>query len=439
LSVSVTPRSVFLQWAVLHREGERVLADLAAHTRINTIELSNFDLQWGETREVSTSTSPAPLVLPADANFGRLPVPTTDPARFRSLAERIELVHDRGFQVACNVAPLYVSPRDLARLSCVDVEGERVPAIHPQLAVYACPNNPDAIAYGRAMARAFVEGWPRVDVLTVNHVEYPFWPQVTVRELFVCFCEWCEARAARDGIDLASLRREIRDVYADLRRLPRSVRAGSPTAALAAVFDRRAVRDWLRFRSSSMTAFVRELAEAARQAAAVRGVELRMGLEFQLPTLAPLVGTDFDELGPLFDWLTPKFPDYLGAAVIPIVAAELASEETGLDESALRRTLREALRLGPGPNVYEPVTDPTEAILYSNTFDLSVVQQQRPFLDSLLGRKPLHPYVWLYGHDLQGLEDKLAALEAGGFEGVFLWCWERDLTSESIESLSGVL
>ena len=43
LSVGVTPRSVFLQWALLGREGERVLADLATHTRINTIELADGD------------------------------------------------------------------------------------------------------------------------------------------------------------------------------------------------------------------------------------------------------------------------------------------------------------------------------------------------------------------------------------------------------------
>jgi hypothetical protein len=438
LSVGLTPRSVFLQWGLLTREGERVLADLAAHTRINTIELSNFDLQWGETREAATTTSPAPLALPADADFGRLPVPTTDSTRFRSLADRIELVHERGFQVACNLAPLYVSPGELARLSCVDVAGERVPAIHPQLAVYACPNNPEAIAYGRAMARAFVEGWPRLDLLTVNHVEYPFWPQATVRELFVCFCEWCEAEAARNGIDFERLRREIRDVYAELMRLT-GLRADSPGTVLAALLDRPAVRDWLRFRSDSMTAFVRELTDEARQAAAGRGVELRIGLEFQLPTLAPLVGTDFDDLSSLFDWLTPKFPDYLGAAVIPLVAAELARGATGTDESELRRTLREALRLGPGPHVYEPVEESTEGILYANTFDLSVVQRQRPLLDSLVGRTPLHPYVWLYGHDLNGLEDKLAVLQTEGFEGLFLWCWDRDLTRESIESLAGVL
>jgi hypothetical protein len=436
LSVGVTPRSVFLQWALLSREGERVLADLATHTRINTIELSNFDLQWGETRVAATPALPAPLALPADAEFDDLPVPTTDSTRFRALADRIELVHERGFQVACNLAPLYVSPGELARLSCIDVAGERVPAIHPQLAVYACPNNPEAIAYGRAMARAFVDGWPYLDVLTVNHVEYPFWPQATVRELFVCFCEWCGTGAIRSGIDFASLRREIRGVYGELTGFASGGRPDSPGALLAAVVDRPAVREWLRFRADSMTAFVREVTDAARRAAAARGAELRIGLEFQLPALAPFVGTDFEERSPLCDWLTPKFPDYLGAAVIPLVAAELAG---GPLESDVRRTLREALRLGPGPDAYEPVAEPTEGILYANTFDLSVVQRQSPFLDLVLGRTPLHPYVWLYGNDLRGLEAKLAAVRAEGLEGFFLWCWDRDLTSESIESLAGVL
>ena len=435
LSVGLTPRSVFLQWALLGREGERVLADLATHTRINTIELSNFDLWWGQTRE-GADTSPAPLALTPDADFDGLPVPTTDATRFSALADLIELVHERGFQVACNLAPLYVSPGELARLSCVDVAGERVPAIHPQLAVYACPNNPEAIAYGRAMARAFVGGWPHLDVLTFNHVEYPFWPQATVGELFVCFCDWCENKAGRSGIDFPWLRREIRDVYGELTGPPSGERADSPRARLAAVADRPAVREWLRFRADSMTDFVRDVMDAARQAAAVRGAELRTGLEFQLPALAPFVGTDFEELSELFDWLSPKFPDYLGAAVIPLVAAELAG---GPLESEVRRTLRDALGLGPGPDVYEPIPEPTEGNLFANTYDLSVVRRQSPLLDSLRGRRPLHPYVWLYGNDLGGLDNKLAAVRSEGFEGFFLWCWDRDLTSESIESLAGVL
>jgi hypothetical protein len=436
LSVGVTPRSVFLQWPLLSREGERVLTDLAAHTRINTIELSNFDLWWGETRDENSPTSPAPLALPADSDFDGLSVPTTDSTRFHALTDQIELVHERGFQVACNLAPLYVSPAELARLSCVDVTGERVPAIHPQLAVYACPNNPDAVAYGRAMARAFVDGWPHLDALTVNHVEYPFWPQATVGEVFVCFCDWCEKNAGRSGIDFAWLRREIRAVYSELTGLQSGERADSPRALLAAMADRPAVGEWLRFRADSMTAFVRDVMDAARQAAAARGAELRAGLEFQLPTLAPFVGTDFEALSPLFDWLSPKFPDYLGAAVIPLVAAEVAS---GPLEPEVRRTLREALRLGPGPDVYDPIPEPAEGILYANTYDVSVVRRQSPLLDSLRGRKPLHPYVWLYGNDLRGLEEKVAAARGEGFEGFFLWCWDRDLTSESIEALAGVL
>jgi hypothetical protein len=294
------------------------------------------------------------------------------------------------------------------------------------------------IAYGRAMTRAFVEGWPHLDVLTVNHVEYPFWPQATVRELFVCFCEWCEAGAARSGIDFAHLRREIGGAYGELTRPLDDPGLDGALDVLMAALDRPPIRDWLRFRADSMTAFVREIADEARQAAATREEDVRIGLEFQLPTLSPLVGTDFEELTPLFDWVSPKFPDYLGAAVIPLAAAELAGA-TGRDESALRRTLREALGLGPGPDVYEPVPEPTEGILYANTYDLSVFARQRPLLDSLRGHKPLHPYVWLYEHDLGGLEDKLAALRAQGFEGFFLWCWDRDLTSESLESLADVL
>jgi hypothetical protein len=439
----VAPRSVFLQWSLLLREGERVLGDLAAYTEINTIELSNFCLEWGESRVPGRAEGPSPLALPPQADFGGLPVPLADQELFRSLAEVMELIRAKGFEIACNLAPLYVSPGGLAQLACVDVTGARVPGIHPRLAVYACPSNPATVAYGEAMAREFVAGWPALDVLTVNHAEYPFWPQAGLRELFVCFCDSCRVRAESLDLDFGRMRQEALALYSQLtaphgRRRSLEPRL-SPADVLTVLLERPFLADWLSFRLGTMSEFVQRVTGAARDAARVAGDGIRIGLEFQLPALARLVGTDFVGLGAFFDWLTPKFPDYLAGSVIPVVADEIAAKTRAWEVPAVRRTLRELLDLGPGPEEYEAIAQPAEGLLYSNTFDPSIIERQRRFLDALDGGRPLYPYIWLYDHDLEGLKRKLATIRANGFEGSFLWCWDRDLTTESVAALAGAL
>ena len=133
------PRSVFLQWPLLLSQAERVLDDLAKWTSFNTIELSHLYLDGG-LRGRGGAAEPAPLALPPDADLDGLPVPTTDAATFESVVRLIELIRSRGFRIACNFAPLYIAPVELASLSCTDATGAPVPGHHPQLAVDACPN-----------------------------------------------------------------------------------------------------------------------------------------------------------------------------------------------------------------------------------------------------------------------------------------------------------
>jgi hypothetical protein len=189
----------------------------------------------------------------------------------------------------------------------------------------------------------------------------------------------------------------------------------------------------------TMTEFVTRVVRSARQAAREQGRPLEIGLEFQLPTVSRLVGTDFERLAHLFDWMTPKFPDYLVAAIIPQVAEEVTTKTGSGHVEDLRRALRDLLELGPGPDDYQPIAEPVEGILYSNAFDLSAIEPQVRHIGSLRGRIPVHPYIWLYNQDLAGLKAKIAALREQGFEGFFLWCWDRDMTTEALQASNGIL
>jgi hypothetical protein len=412
-------RSVFVQWSLLEREGERPLADLARWTTIDTIELSHVYLVWGPG---DPSTEPAPLALPPAPGLGGA-LPTLDEEQFERLRRLLCLVREQGFAVACNLSPLFLASEELRELSCVDVSGARVPGLHPRLPVYGCPAQPEVVRLGEAMARAFVETWQPLDAVGLNHLEYTVWPQTTVRELFTCFCDACRGLAAARGLDFERVRAGVASLHESLAG--GSLERVSAAALLAYLTDRPELLDWLRLRRDAVSAYAERVVSALRGAGTAR-----VGLEFQLPTLAPLVGTDYRRLAPLFDWMTPKFPDYLAGSVVPSVA-------DGRPQA--RAALRELLELGEEPAGVVPVADPVEGLLYAGAFRPDVIARQRRYVEGRVGGKPIHPYLWLYGGDLSGLREKLAFVRDAGWDGFLLWCWDSDLTTEALRAAHGTL
>jgi hypothetical protein len=429
-------RSIFVQWHLLERERDRPLRDLSRWTTIDTIELSHLHLVWGPR---DPCTDAAPLALPSGGALAGEPVPALDEDRYGQLCSLLPIVQEHGFSVACNLSPLFFSSPELLDLSCVDVTGARVPGLHPRLPVYGCPANPEVVRLGEAMARAFVEWWRPLDAVGLNHLEYTVWPQVTLRELFTCFCEACGARADAAGIDVERLRVELRALYV-LRATAAVADTGPLSAAsmLSFLIERPELVRWLWLRRDAVSAYTERIVSALRDAARANGDRLRVGLEFQLPALAPLVGTDFRRLAPLFDWVTPKFPDYLAGSVVPVIADELASAGAA-QPAPLRQRLRDLLELGEELPELSPVGDPVEGLLYAGGFRPEVIGRQRPYVDGHVAGAPIYPYVWLYGGDLAALAAKLAAVAAAGWNGFLLWCWDSDLTTEALCAAHGTL
>ena len=401
-------RSVFVQWPLLARRGDALLADLRDHTPIDTLELSDFTLDWEHSDAAAGAQAPGALAVPPAAGrfFEGLPfpVPVADPAECERLLGAIAAASAAGFKIACNVTPLYVSSAQASRFGCIDADGRPVPCIRSNLEVYGCPSHPEVAAYAEAMARAFIASWPALDVLTINHAEYPLWPQVRPEELLVCFCPACRERAGERGLDLD----EVRLALTGLAELGPSLNESLGQGPIAA---------WLEFRREAVSRCVEKVIAGARQEATAAGKEVAIGLEFQLPTLAPVLGTDFARLADGLDFLVAKFPDYLGAAVLPLLT----------EDAGRLAELRGLLGLGPGPARYRPATDLSEGIRYANAFDGSVFDLQMPRLADVWGRKPVHAYLWKYGGDDADLRAKVEAVERLGFAGYFLWVWNRDL------------
>jgi hypothetical protein len=411
-------RSVFVQWPLLVRRADALLADLRDHTPIDTLELSDFTLDWEHSESASGAGAPAALALPSTDHFDDLtfPVPIADPQEYDRLAGAVAAASAAGFAIACNVTPLYVAAPEAARFACVDTNLSPIPCIRPNLEVYGCPSNPEVVAYGEAMARSFIAAWPAIDVLSINHAEYPLWPQRRAGELLVCFCPACRARAGERGLDLEGVRVE-------LSTLPQRFDASGPALLEQLPAP---IAEWLGFRRDAVSECVEHIIAAARDEAASAGKSVAIGLELQLPALAPLVGTDFERLADGLDFLVAKFPDYLPAAVLPGLA----------QDARVLADLRALLALGSGPHEYTLASDANEGIRYANAFDPAVFDLQLPRLRPIWGSKPIHAYLWKYGGDNADLRAKVEAVQQLGFDGYFLWVWNRDLDGGGPEQWS---
>lgn len=438
-------RSVFVPWGVALGETERLLDDLSRYTRVDGIELLDFHSQI-EKANYGEGKSPALRVLPSSGRSGvDLPVVKRD--EFTAAQRFMSEARSRGFKITCNFVPMWSGSDRLASASLVDVRGGLLtgPGDFP---VHGCPNNPDMLKFGEFMMRGFVRAWPDMEVMALNHLEYPWrvrWndPKIDVESLFSCFCKSCEKSAGEQGLDFSRMKSEVKSLLASLSRpsswkdggVPRTVN----TDDVVHFFLRRPyLAEWLRFRMDSMTGYSRSLIAAGREASKECNPKLRFGMEFQLPSLSPLLGTDFLALSSDLDLMIPKFPDYLPASVIPLFAKEVASRG-GLDESALLRFIRDAFDLGPGPRRYSAYGEPRHILLYSNAYDYSIFEHQMKYLKPLVGEVPIQPYIWENNNDGKSLKRKIEALTNAGFDDFFLWSWEEGISSRHLRALKGIL
>jgi hypothetical protein len=287
--------------------------------------------------------------------------------------------------------------------------------------VYGCPSNAEMTRYAETLMREVIATWRPLDTISFNHPEYPFWPKRDVHEAVNCFCDACFERAAAKDLDLAAVRDELQGLYDRfLRHEPLA-----PSARIEA---------WVDFRLDSMTEHLAAVVAAGRERAAELGREIEIGIEFLPPTASRFVGTDYRRLAPLFDWFAPKFPDYFGGAVLPMIADGVEAV-SGTPATTVIGELRRWLNLGPGPETYEAATGPDEGLRYANGFDPAMIDLEVPKLKHVRGPR-IYPYFWEQGGDAAGVTTKRRLFERRGFDGFLLWGRERNFTPAGLQAFA---
>ena len=51
----------------------------------------------------------------------------------------------------------------------------------------------------------------------------------------------------------------------------------------------------------------------------------------------------------------------------------------------------------------------------------------------------MNPWIWLHNRDLGSLAQKVEAVCDNGFDGYYLWLWQRDFSTENLRQLEGIL
>lgn len=402
----MTIKAVWVLWPVALDVPERVLDDLAAWTDVNTIIV--------------------PPLPPQEDHAAHL--------RFVNLAK------EKGFHIALDVCPLHLPSPECDDLRMVDIVGRR--AHWDDRVAYCCPNHPQLLQMeGTCMGDSVAAMSSSLDIIHMNHAEYPVFPEHGLTDLLVCFCEHCRNQAEDQGIDFDAMKQEVVAFY-QLLTTP-SEESGQPFAynadnVLKLLAERPQLAVWLDFRMDSLTEFLKQFTGVCREAGEEFQPDLTIGLTLYLPSIVKSFGTDYDELYPLFNWIAPKFPDYVTGSIIPVVADEISGDSKRGDSTVLRRVIRELIGLGPGPDVYQPCDPVEQGMYYRDTFDYSIVGDQMKHLQALQGEIPVVPCAWLCHHDLGRLQERLQCYRDNGMDGYLLWVWEADLTSDMIRKAQGV-
>ena len=126
------------------------------------------------------------------------------------------------------------------------------------------------------------------DMLELNHVEFPFWPRLGLSDLLVCFCNFCREKAQATGIDFEEMKRDVASFYEDLLKAQQSSSDPADTISSNVILNffikRPHIAEWLNFRMSSMSDFIRTVTAAARETAAKFNPNLKIGMDFFLPS-----------------------------------------------------------------------------------------------------------------------------------------------------------
>ncbi|MGH2561803.1 MAG: hypothetical protein ACRDJH_22290 [Thermomicrobiales bacterium] len=369
------------------------------------------------------SYQPTTKPVPAEVNNG-LPRAMVEEAKRRGMEAHLQL-HP------------FVLPRLKSQDQPVYVDGTRPTG--PLVADVACPNNPDARAYARALVQDTIQHYGDIDGLFLDWAEFPAY---RLEDHFACFCPHCEQRARDAGFDWDRIKLDVAALWRRLHRLTpaelettrRIVR--NPSALVELLMSHPGWVSFLRFKAQTVVGFYRQI----RRLLDELGLHaVHLSARGWPPPWNRSSGMDYRLLADVCDAVTPKLFTFDYSALPRWYGETLLAWNPGLSESGVLDALVAWMQLdddivhrtfahyqAPSPTaphparleVYRPRLDEVatqvgnRARLYPFAH-ASLPESQWEQMLTLIGDSPADGmWVQMYGY----LDDrKLAALGASRF------------------------
>ncbi len=179
----------------------------------------------------------------------------------------------------------------------MNLAGKPIPAIGSQPEfTFLCPNRPPVFEavlehLQNAIRHRSYQG------VFLDRIRYPS-PSTDPAQSLGCFCPDCERAAARDGIDLQSVKSEMENLLKTAEGTRTFIRLClAPAGGQSDESPRSLLRDFFDFRIRSITRIVRAATDM------IHSLGLAVGLDCFSPSLAAMVGQGLSELDTCCDWI----------------------------------------------------------------------------------------------------------------------------------------
>ncbi|MFX0195143.1 MAG: hypothetical protein ACFFCW_03385 [Candidatus Hodarchaeota archaeon] len=137
-----------------------------------------------------------------------------------------------------------------------------------------------------------------IDGIILDGIRFPS-PANGLNAFLSCFCEYCHKAAKEQGFDLKEIRKELKRIFKNVDKF--FIGISAPINALQFLVNHRAVLDWFIFKCKSIETHLK----VVRQKMHDVGMELNLGVDLFTPSLAPLVGQDYQQITTHVDLIQP--------------------------------------------------------------------------------------------------------------------------------------
>jgi hypothetical protein len=189
--------------------------------------------------------------------------------------------------------------------------GDRIPGYKgmPEF-TFICPNQPDARqAILKRMERLCKSGF--YQGLFLDRIRFPSPSADPVKHLG-CFCKHCCREAAKNGLDLAEVRKVILEMTNEEQGRYNFVRVLLNGEEDLSITQNLVLQEFLKFRCQTITFLIKEINQV------IRDSRLEIGLDCFSPSFTRMVGQDLSALGKMADWVKlMSYAHTYGPAGIP--------------------------------------------------------------------------------------------------------------------------